>query len=166
MRPVYKNPFLHFFSRVYGWWIRLCSRFQPLFLFILRLMWGIQFMRFGGSKLASPETTAEFFTNLHIPAPLFHAYFVGFFEWVGGLCLVLGFASRIITIPLIIIMLTAYSTAHVDIFYNWQFIKNPTIIASQRPFAYLLTSAMILFFGPGGISLDGWIKRWLKGKQI
>lgn len=163
---MYRNSFLNFFSKIYSWWIRFCNRFQGLFLFLLRLTWGLQFMKFGWSKLSHPSATAEFFANLHIPSPLFHAYLVGFFEWFGGLCLVLGFASRIFSIPLIIIMLTAYSTAHVDIFYNWQFLKNPTIIAAQRPFAYLITSALILFFGPGKISLDRWIKRWLKTKSI
>lgn len=163
---MFRSSWVNFFDRIYRWWIRFCSRFQSLLLFLFRLVWGLQFMRFGWMKLQNPEATAQFFSNLHLPAPMFHAYLVGCFEWFCGLMLVLGLATRLISLPLLIIMFVAYSTAHVRIFYDWEFLKNPSLFAAEKPYPFLVTSLIVLIFGPGKISLDAWLEKWFNTKRI
>jgi uncharacterized membrane protein YphA (DoxX/SURF4 family) len=32
---------------------------------------------------------------------------------------------------------------------------------SQNPYPFLITTLLVFIFGPGRISLDAWIKRWV-----
>jgi DoxX len=52
-----------------------------------------------------------FFTELGIPAPGFQAVFVALLETTGGLLLLVGLFSRLISIPLIVTMIVAYVTS-------------------------------------------------------
>jgi putative oxidoreductase len=112
-------------------------------------------------KLNNIVETAQFFAKLGIPWPEFHAYFVGYCELIGGSLLVLGFASRLISIPLIVIMLTALSTAHAAKLTNFQFILDPRALVSENPYPFLITVLLVFFFGPGRLSLDALVKRWV-----
>src|SRR5262249_35284998 len=77
-------------------------------------------------------------------------------ESVGGLLLLLGVASRVVTIPLIVTMLVAYATAHADVVHAlW---SNPNLFVKAPPFLYLLTALLVLCFGPGLLSIDGLVK--------
>src|SRR6516162_4977839 len=71
------------------------------FLLILRLYFGWGFMSAGLGKLLNVETHAGFFRDWGIPLPTLNVYLAGTTETVGGFLLLVGFASRIITIPLI-----------------------------------------------------------------
>ena len=126
----------------------------------MRITWGHQLFLAGANKLGDIEGTVQLFTQFHIPSPTFHAYEVGLVEALGGILLVLGLASRIASIPIFIIMLTALSTAHAEYLGNLRFVTDPHILAIQQPYPYLLTALMVFVFGPGRISIDGWIKRW------
>lgn len=156
------NPFLYCLDKFYSFFIAIGSNLQSLFLFYLRLTWGHQFYLSGSDKLHHIAETTQIFTDLHIPAPLFHAYEVGLVEAIGGILLMVGFASRIITIPLIILMLTALGTAHAEAFKNLDFLlSDPHILIMQQPYPYLFTSLIVFIFGPGRLSLDAWLKRWI-----
>jgi hypothetical protein len=58
-------------------------------------------------------------------------------------------------------MLAALSTAHADYLVGFRFLKEPLILVIQQPYPYLITSLMVLTFGPGRISLDALIKHWV-----
>jgi putative oxidoreductase len=142
--------------------IRGLSYLQPVLLLALRLYFGYGFMKAGLGKLQDVQTTAGFFADWGIPLPVLNVYLAGTTECVGGLLLLLGVASRVVTIPLIATMLVAYATAHTDEFHAlW---SNPNLFFKAPPFLYLLTALLVLLFGPGLISIDGLIKWWLDGK--
>ena len=67
------------------------------------------------SSLTSTKVVS-FFTDLGIPAPTLNAYFNASLETVGGILLVLGLASRLIAVPLLINMIVAYITADREAF--------------------------------------------------
>lgn len=157
---MFVSPLLNALSKFYGFFLTIGSNLQSLLLLYMRLTWGHQFLLAGLGKLHDIPGTVKFFTTLNIPYPLFHAYEVGIFEAVGGALLILGFASRLITIPLIIIMLTALSTAHAEYLANLKFVTDPQMLVIQKPYPFLITALMVFAFGPGRISLDAWIKRW------
>src|SRR5258708_4132374 len=87
------------------------------FLLILRLYFGWGVMSAGLGKLSNVETHTGFFRDWGIPAPMLNVYLAGTTETVCGCLLLIGLASRIITIPLIGTMLVAYLTAHTEQFY-------------------------------------------------
>src|SRR5260370_16856020 len=79
--------------------IRLVTYAQPALLFLLRLYFGYGFFKAGLGKLQNIDTTVEYFAGLNIPLPTMNAYLAGSTECSGGLLLLLGAASRVVTIP-------------------------------------------------------------------
>ncbi len=137
--------------------------FQPLLLLAIRLFWGIYFAITGYGKFLHANDVSQFFDSLHIPFPLFSTYLTGFFELLGGISLILGLASRLFSIPLIVICCTALATAHKDALAS--LVKDPQVIINQAPFTFLLAGLIIFVFGPGLLSIDALIKRfWYKIK--
>ncbi len=80
-------------------------------------------------------------------------YISGTTELVGGILLMLGLFSRLISIPLLFNFCVAYLTAsHVALKELVHF--SPDDFVSDAAFPFLITSLIILAFGPGKISLD------------
>ncbi|MBM3184186.1 MAG: DoxX family protein [Chlamydiae bacterium] len=158
----FKNSLLHFIDTIYSPFIQWGGNLQSLFLLYMRITWGHQLALIGWGKIHALEKTAEFFSSLSFPYPYFLSYFVGTCEFVCGICLIIGFASRIVAIPVIIIMLTALSTAHAPDISNFRFLFEPRSLVNQPPYPFLITGFLVLTFGPGRISLDAWLKRWAR----
>lgn len=156
-----ENRFLYWMDKIYGFIVKIGSNIQSLFLLYMRLTWGHQFLLIGVEKLKDISKTVEFFDKLGIPYSYFHAHSVAFFETVGGILLMIGFASRLASIPLIIILLTALSTAHSHVLTNFKFILDPKSLVGENPYPFLITTLMVFCFGPGRIAIDAWIKRWV-----
>ena len=72
----------------------------------------------GTKKLAGIDSTIEWFGNpewgLGLPAPELLAYMAAYTEAIGALLLLLGLATRWISIPLIVTMLVAIFAVHWD----------------------------------------------------
>jgi putative oxidoreductase len=150
--------------------IRLVTYAQPALLFFLRLYFGYGFFKAGLGKLQNIDTTVEYFAGLDIPLPTMNAYLAGSTECSGGLLLLLGAASRVVTIPLIFTMLVAYATQHIDELRPlWTLTDNgsynPASFFKAAPFPYLLTALIVLLFGPGAFSIDGLLKWFFDRKQ-
>jgi putative oxidoreductase len=79
---------------------------------LLRLSSGILFLAHGGLKLIvfTPAGTAAFFASLGLPGPL--AYLVIAAELIGGVTLILGVATRWVSLALIPILLGSIYTPH------------------------------------------------------
>ncbi len=144
-------------TKLYRLWVSLISKLQSPMLLILRLYFGWQFFLTGKGKLMHLDKTAGFFATLHIPMPKLNAALAGSTECVGGLLLLLGLGSRIITVPLIGTMIVAYLTADTDAVKN--IFNKPDDFLSAAEFLFLLTSVIVLVFGPGVFSLDAIIAR-------
>ncbi len=153
-----EKPMIAQLDRLYRSQIDVLTHAQPFLLFVIRAYWGFQFLLTGRGKLMNIENTTEFFTSLNIPMPMLSAYMAGTTEFLGGLCLLIGCASRLSAIPLIGTMLGAYATAHVNELYS--LFSDPDVFVSAPPFQFLLASVIVLIFGPGWISIDGLIQRF------
>jgi len=156
----FENPFLHAIAMGIFRLVNWSSNFQSLFLLWMRLTWGHQFFLVGLGKLADLDKIIQFFTTIGISHPIFCAHLVAYLETIGGLLLMFGLASRLIAIPLSIAMLAALSLAHAQPLSHFRFITEPSSLVGQPPYPFLITSMLVLFFGPGRISLDAWLKRW------
>jgi putative oxidoreductase len=126
----------------------------------MRLTWGHQALNAGIGKLSNITNVILFFEGLHIPFPHFNAYLVGIVETFGGAMLMLGLGSRLAAIPLAITMLVALSTAHAPDLSELRFLTDPNLLVRQAPYPLLITSLLVLVFGPGRVSLDALIRRW------
>lgn len=129
---------------------------SPLLLFF-RLFFGFGFFQAGYGKLQNIPHFQEYLSTLSIPFPTFNAYFVAGVETLGGLLLIVGFLSRLISIPLVANMVVAYLTA--DFEAAKALFSKPDMFFAAAPFLFLLTALLVLAFGPGKFSLDYLIAR-------
>ena len=79
-----------------------------------RVTLGVLFMSTGWGKVHSLDKVTAFFTELGIPAPGYHAVLVSFTELIGGALLLVGLASRMAALPLLVSMAVAILTAKRD----------------------------------------------------
>jgi len=143
--------------------VNLLNYLQCPFLLFVRVYWGWQFWQSGWGKLHDISKPIGFFTDLGIPFPVFNAWFVSLLEAGGGILLILGLASRLISIPLVIDMIVAYITADREALTSI-FIA-PDKFYAAAPYTFLFASLLILIFGPGAFSLDYLIARFVEKRH-
>lgn len=95
-----------------------CKYLDFLAPLLLRLYLAPVFWMAGTKKFANFSDTAEWFGNaewgLGLPAPYVLVFLVALFEIIGALCLLFGFATRPVTLPLMVIMVVAAVSAHIQ----------------------------------------------------
>ena len=139
--------------------VKIGTPLQCLVLLLIRLAWGFQLAESGWGHLTNVGKTADFFTSLHIPFPVANVYLSGSVELAGGILLMLGLFSRIISLPLLCNFCVAYLTAsHAAI--KELLHLSPDDFINDSAFPFLVTSLLILAFGPGKISLDYLLERF------
>ncbi len=138
----------------YAFLVHWANKLQSPFLLLIRLYWGWGFFQAGWGKLfgQGPAKVAEFFASINIPLPLLSAWMASLTECVGGLLLIVGFASRLISLPLIFTMLVAYLTA--DLEAVQAIFSDPDKFTGATPFLFLFACLIVLIFGPGVFSVD------------
>jgi len=152
------NKFLLQMRKLYAWFATIASYLQSPFLLFVRLYWGFQISQNGWGKLHNLAHVTEFFGSLGLPAPGATATFVSTFEFVGGIFLILGLASRLVALMLFVDMTVAYITAEPQAFFS--FFKDPGKFYVADAYTFWFTALIILIFGPGLIALDALIDRY------
>jgi putative oxidoreductase len=133
---------------------------RSFLLLAIRLFWGWQFFLTGKGKLADLTKPTQFFESLGIPFPHAQAILAGSVECLGGLLLLIGLASRLISLPLMILLTVAYLTADID--RARAIFSDPDKFVTADEFLFLFAVAIIFVFGPGAFSLDAIISRYFK----
>jgi len=124
-----------------------------------RLAVGLLFLSTGWGKVHSLDKVTAFFVQLGIPAPGLNAVVVGYSELVCGALLVIGLATRLATLPLIVSMVVALLTAKLaDIHGVFE-------LVGADEFTYLCVLIILLLIGPGTLSLDQLLVRSLFGEK-
>lgn len=157
----FKNPFLNACGKIYEWIVIFFSNFQSIFVFILRIMCGHEFLLAGWAKLTDPEKTVAFFESLNISFSIANTYIIDGLEFAGGILLMIGLASRLFAISLSIVMLAAFGATHKHIFDGLNVFYEPFFFIKEEPFPYLIICLIVLVYGPGKIALDALIKKRL-----
>jgi putative oxidoreductase len=144
-------------AKYFRWFVPPTSVLQSLLLLIIRLYWGWAFFLTGKGKLMDLERVTGFFQSLGIPLPHAQAMLAGATECCGGLLLLAGFCSRLISIPLTILLTVAYLTADFD--KVKMIFSEPDKFLTADPFLFLFAVVPVFAFGPGKFSVDWLIKR-------
>jgi uncharacterized membrane protein YphA (DoxX/SURF4 family) len=124
-------------------------------ILLIRVLVGWVFLSEGIQKFLFPHTLGVGrFLTIGIPWPQFTAPFVGVVEIVCGSLLLIGLATRLATVPLLIdIAVALYSTKLLA------FTKNgfwATLHEARTDVSMLLGLIFLLVVGGGTWSLDGW----------
>ena len=99
------------------------------------------------------DAAADFLDSVGFDNALFWAYVVGVVEFVCGLCLALGFLTRLVAVPIIGFLVVALVTYHWQFGFAWE----------NRGVEYPLFWAIVVFHflvhGGGAWSLDAMMGR-------
>ena len=150
-------------DQAYQWFLRGANSCQAVFLLAVRLYWGWQFWQSGSGKLSNIPKVIDYFTSLGVPAPALNAHFISWLEAVGGILLILGLGSRLIAFPLTIDMIVAFFVGDREALGS--IISDPDKFYAAAPYTFLFASLIVLFFGPGWVSLDTAIAWYRKKRQ-
>jgi uncharacterized membrane protein YphA (DoxX/SURF4 family) len=130
----------------------------PASVILIRIAVGSVFLSEGIQKFINPgEVGAGRFAKIGLPNPDMLAPFVGSFEIICGILVLLGLLTRLAAIPLVVIMLVALSTTKIPILLDkgfWSMAHD-----SRTDFAMLLGSVFLLIVGGGLWSLDSRLSR-------
>jgi putative oxidoreductase len=123
-------------------------------MLLIRLAVGLIFFTQGILKFIDPNMGVARFTRIGFPHPNFTAHFVGTFEIVCGICVLLGLWTRVTAVPLLIVIITAIATTKVPELFRasqgfWFMISD-----ARTDFAMLCSLLFLISAGGGAWSLD------------
>jgi putative oxidoreductase len=125
---------------------------------LIRTTVGLIFLTEGIQKFLFPELLGTGrFTAIGFSHPAFWAYFTGAFEIACGTLIIIGLLTRLASIPLIIIMVTAFITTKIPILIHKGFW--PWAHEYRTDFAMTLLLIYLLIYGSGNWSVDSKIYR-------
>jgi putative oxidoreductase len=125
-------------------------------LLVARLTVGVLFVSTGWGKVHNLAKVTDFFTELGIPMPAFNAVLASYAELVCGSLLVIGLASRLASVPLMVTMVVAILTAKRSELHG---ISDLFGFVEWTYFAILL---VIFAMGPGKVALDTLVERRIR----
>ncbi len=128
-------------------------------ILIARITVGWVFAESGWGKLQHLDKVVEFFTSLGIPQPQLQAPFVAGVELICGLLIVLGFLTRIASVPLIITMIVAILTA------KSEDLKSVSDLFGMSEYLYIVLLFWFIFSGGGKVALDSFLCKKNKVSQ-
>jgi putative oxidoreductase len=130
----------------------ISARLDSPFLLLVRVYWGWQFAQSGWGRLHNIDRATGFFASLGIPAPYLTVICISLLEFIGGILLIGGLATRFIGLLLACDMAVAYVLS--DRAALASIISNPGQFYGADPYTFLFASLMALIFGAGRYSLD------------
>ena len=144
-------------ATLYARFSALASYLQSPFLLAVRLYWGWQFAQSGWGRLHHISQATSFFASLNLPFPEATVIFISSLEFVGGILLIVGLASRLTGLLLAGDMLVAFWTADREALSS--IFSDPGKFYGADPYTFLFASLMVLIFGAGLFSVDAWLWR-------
>lgn len=132
-------------------------------ILLLRIILGVVFIAHGSQKLFGVfggkglGATVGMFTGTGIPAPL--AYLDAFWEFLGGILVLIGLLTRIGSGGIAIIMIVAISKVHAP---HGFFLP----MGFEFPLTLLVIAVVIFLFGGGSYSLDNMLERKSRGTGV
>jgi len=127
---------------------RLSEFGKSLSLLLARLVLAYGFYEPAMMKWKDITSVADWFGSMGIPFPLLNAYMAASTEAIGVVLLTLGFLTRLISLPLIVIMIVAILTVHLP--HGFSAGDN----GYEIPLYYTLFLFIFLTNGAGKFSLD------------
>ena len=124
------------------------SQGQSLSLFLARITVAYGFYAPAMQKWSDIDSVAGWFGSIGIPFPTLNAYLAASTEFLGVILLTLGLFTRLISIPLMVVMIVAIVTVHLS--HGFSAGDN----GFEIPLYYLLFLSLFASLGAGKLSLD------------
>ena len=135
--------------------LRIADSIQWAGPLMLRIFFGYFWFETGLAKLQNLDGFATRFMHWGIPFPTFSAALSGATDMIGGALLIVGLFTRIAVIPMAINMVVAILVVVIKNVHGFdEFVE-------LDEFLYILIFFWLLVAGPGKVSLDTLVNRWL-----
>jgi len=135
-------------EKIYGLSKNILDNFQSLSLLLARLAVAYGFYEPAMNKWSDINSVAEWFGSMGIPLPTLNAYMAATTEIVGVVLLTLGLFTRLISLPLMVIMVVAITTVHLA--HGFSAGDN----GFEIPLYYMLFLFIFASHGAGKFSVD------------
>ena len=129
------------------------TNLKDLPLLLMRLVLAYGFYKPAMMKWEDVGAIAQWFEGMGMPFPTLNAYLATLTETFGFILLFFGFAVRVISIPLIIVMIVAIVSVHG--FTHFDAGEN----GFEIPLYYIIMLFTLIVYGPGKYSLQYLIKK-------
>ena len=133
-------------------------RYGDFIALVARVLLGWLFLVNGWSKLMNMAGFTAYLTNLKVPAPDFWIWPAALSELLIGIALILGLATRYVSLYTFVYLIIAIALAH----RYWEYPQ------AQQTNQYnhflknvaMMGGALLLYLtGPGRFSIDRWLRR-------
>ena len=138
--------------------MNILDRFMPLTTFasrrkdevllLIRVTIAPIFIQSGLGKFTYFKDTVGFFASLGIPFPALNAVLATSAEFIGGVLLLFGLFTRLVSLPLAFVMVVAIATA------KWATISGYSDFIRLQEWDYLVVFLLFAAVGAGKWSLD------------
>jgi putative oxidoreductase len=135
-------------NKIYQLSKNILQNFQSTSLLLARLVVAYGFFEPAVSKWKDIGGIAKWFGSIGIPFPTLNAYMAATTEIVGVVLLTLGLFTRLISLPMMVIMVVAILTVHLANGFS------AGGNGFEIPLYYLLFLLIFVAFGAGKFSLD------------
>jgi len=129
---------------------------------LTRVTVGYAFFLTGRGKLQNLDAFASYLQELGVPGASVQAPFVAGLEFVGGMALVIGLATRLFSLGLLGTMVGALLTAEKDSFVESWLPTGDVGPLDIDPWVFLLLLSWLVLHGPGAVSVDQPIAKRLR----
>lgn len=126
----------------------ILTRGQSTALLLARFLIAYGFYEPAMQKWSDINSVADWFGSIGIPFPTLNAYMAASTELIGVVLLTLGLFTRLISIPLMVIMVVAIVTVH------WTHGFSAGDNGFEIPLYYMLFLSIFASYGAGKYSLD------------
>jgi len=127
-------------------------------LILIRVLVGWVFVSEGIQKFLFPAALGVGrFTKIGLPAPQILAPFVGTVEIVCGALLILGVFTRLVALPLVVVISVAIATTKIPMMAKngiWAMLHE-----ARTDFSMLLGLIFLVIAGGGSLAVDSWRRR-------
>ncbi len=131
----------------------------PPTVLLIRIAVGLIFFTQGILKYIDPNMGVVRFTRIGFPHPYLTAHFVGTFEVLCGILLLLGLWTRLASIPLLIVITTAIATTKVPELFRANQGFWYTVSDARTDFAMFCCLVFLISAGGGKWSMDGMLAK-------
>lgn len=135
-------------TKIYNEVCGLFDNTKSFFLLLARLMLAYGFYEPAMMKWNSIGNVAQWFASIGIPFPTLNAYLAATTELLGVVLIAIGFLTRLISIPLMVIMVVAIFTVHLGNGFS------AGDNGFEIPLYYLLFLGLFFSHGAGKFSVD------------
>ena len=135
----------------------VANRLKWLSPTVARITVGWIFLQSGWGKLHNLPKVVGFFTELGIPAPQIQAPLAAGAEFVCGALLLLGLATRLASLPLMVVMVVAIVTAKKGDIHEL------SDLFGMAEYLYIALLSYLAAYGAGPVSVDRILAKRLEG---